>query len=185
MPEPEWLTPAERELWLRLVNLTLLLPGAVEAQLRRDAKLGFFDYHVLASLSDAEDRSRLMSDLAFHAGASLSRISHVVTRLEKQGWVRRCASASDGRSIFAVLTDSGLEHLARHAPGHVAEVRRLIFDSLPPERVAALSEGLAGILDAVDPARRTALNAGAVEHAHAEAGEEASEERGTRVRRQA
>ena len=154
--DTQWLDPAERDMWMRLVGLTILLPGAVEAQLKRDAGISFFEYHVLAMLSEAEDRTRLMSDLAHWANSSLSRLSHVVTRLEKQGWVRREACATDGRATNAVLTDEGFAHLAAHAPAHVTEVRRLVFDRLAEGDVASLSAGLGRILEGIDPDRRRA-----------------------------
>ena len=154
--EVQWLNSDEREMWMRLVGLTILLPGAVEAQLKRDAGITFFDYHVLAMLSEAEDRTRLMSDLAFWANSSLSRLSHVVTRLEKQGWVRREACATDGRATNAVLTDAGFAHLVEHAPGHVEMVRRLVFDRLDAAEVRTLSASLGRILEGVDPDQRRA-----------------------------
>lgn len=151
MTEPQWLNADERKAWLRLVSLNILLPGALESQLKRDAGMTLFDYHVLAMLSDAEDRTRLMSDLARFTNSSLSRLSHVVTRLVKQGWVRREACPSDGRATNVVLTDAGVRHLEEYAPGHVAEVRRLVFDAISPGEVNTFSEQVARILDAVDP----------------------------------
>ena len=154
MTEPKWLSKRERELWLRIVSLTMILPGAVEAQLKREAGLSLFDYHVLAMLSEAPERTRLMSDLAFHTNSSLSRLSHVVTRLEKHGWMRREASPSDGRATLVVLTDAGWDHLVAQAPGHVTEVRKLIFDSLAGTDTDALSDQLGRILESIDPERR-------------------------------
>ncbi len=154
--EPRWLDPAEREMWVRLVGLTILLPGAVEAQLKRDAGISFFEYHVLAMLSEAENRTRLMSDLAFWSNSSLSRLSHVVKRLESHGWVRREVCAADRRATNAILTDAGFAHLEAHAPAHVAEVRRLVFDQLREGDVAALSAALGRILEGVDPDQRRA-----------------------------
>lgn len=148
-----WLDADERRMWMRLVATTILLPGVVEAQLKRDAGLNFFEYHVLAMLSEGEGRSRLMSELAVWSNSSLSRLSHVVTRLEKQGWVRRETCATDRRATLAVLTDAGFAHLAEHAPAHVEEVRRLVFDRLEGGDVNALAEGLGRILESIDPAR--------------------------------
>lgn len=151
--EPRWLSPEERRMWMRLVGLTVLLPGEVEAQLKRDAGLSLFEYHVLAMLSEGEDRTRSMSDLAFWSNASLSRLSHVVTRLEKQGWVRREACPSDGRATNAVLTDAGFAHLEANAPAHVEEVRRIVFDGLRDSEVRTMGETLGKILGRIDPER--------------------------------
>lgn len=149
--EARWLDQTEREMWMRLVGVTFLMPGVLESQLKRDAGLSFFEYHVLAMLSEADAHTRLMSDLAKWSNSSLSRLSHVVTRLEKQGWVRREACPNDGRATNAVLTEEGLAHLAAHAPAHVEEVRRQIFDVLEPDQVVALAEGLGRILAQLDP----------------------------------
>lgn len=152
--EVKWLSPDERALWLQLVSLSMLMPTAVEAQLKREAGMNLFEYHVLAMLSDAPGRTRLMSDLAFHTNSSLSRLSHVVTRLEKQGWVRREACATDKRATNAVLTAEGYARIVEQAPSHVGEVRRLVFDAIDPARVTELSGLLQPLLDAIDPERR-------------------------------
>lgn len=151
--EPRWLDADERRLWLRLVGLTTLLPGALEVQLKRDAGLSLFEYHVLAMLSEADGHARLMSDLAFWSNSSLSRLSHVVKRLESQGWVRREACLEDGRATNAVLTAKGAAHLEEHAPAHVDEVRRIVYDGLSPDEVRTAGEVLGKIFERVDPAR--------------------------------
>ena len=156
--EPRWLNQQEREMWMRLVGVTFLMPGVLESQLKRDAGLSFFEYHVLAMLSEAENHTRLMSDLARWSNSSLSRLSHVVTRLEKQGWVRREACPNDGRATNAVLTAAGLAHLAEHAPAHVEEVRTQVFDVLEPTQVSAMSEALGRVLAQLDPGNLAAPN---------------------------
>lgn len=154
MAEPRWLTDEERELWLKLVGLSMLMPNAVEAQLKRDADMNQFEYHVLAMLSEAPNKTRLMSDLAFHTNSSLSRLSHVVSRLEKQGWVVRSACETDGRATNATLTDAGFAKLEVTAPGHVEAVREMIFDAITPAQVKQLNAALQPILDSIDTERR-------------------------------
>ena len=156
--EPRWLSASEREMWIRLVGVTFLLPGVLETQLKRDAGLSFFEYHVLAMLSEAEGRTRSMSDLARWSNSSLSRLSHVVTRLEKQGWVRRESCPDDRRATNAVLTDEGFAHLAASAPDHVEEVRAQVFDALDPEQIAVMAQSLELVLRRVDPGRVSAPN---------------------------
>lgn len=149
-----WLSVTEREMWVRLVGLTMLLPSSVERHLKRDAGTTFFEYHVLAMLSEAPQRTRLMSDLAHWSNASLSRLSHVVKRLEAQGWVRRESCPNDGRATNAVLTDAGFAHLEAHAPAHVRAVRQLVFDQLEPGDVEQLSAILGRLFVGVDPDNR-------------------------------
>jgi DNA-binding MarR family transcriptional regulator len=138
--EPEWLTEAELQTWMALVGLLITLPAALDAQLQRDAGISNFEYHVLAGLSDAPDRTMRMSELALLSNGSLSRLSHVVSRLEKRRWVRRVPDPADGRYMLAVLTDEGLEKVVATAPGHVRTVRRTVFDPLTATQVRQLRE---------------------------------------------
>jgi DNA-binding MarR family transcriptional regulator len=144
-----WLTAEEQAAWRSVVALLIRLPAAIEAELQRDAGISQFEYLVLSGLSEAPDRTLRMSDLAAMASGSLSRLSHVVSRLEARGWVRREACPGDGRFINAVLTDDGWAKVVATAPGHVAAVRRLLIDVLTPEQLRELGaisdEVLAGL----------------------------------------
>lgn len=65
------------------------LPWSIDQQLRRDSNLAMVEYQVLARLSNQPGRTLRMSLLADLVNASLSRLSHLVTRLEARGLVRR------------------------------------------------------------------------------------------------
>jgi DNA-binding MarR family transcriptional regulator len=125
-----WLTPDERRAWLALYALTSLLPASLDAHLFREARITLFDYHVLAMLSESEGARLPMSELAARSTASLSRLSHVVKKLEARGWVTRLPSDSDGRVTTASLTPAGLETLTELAVSHVSQVRSTVFDAL-------------------------------------------------------
>jgi len=150
MSEPRWLNEAEMAAWLPLVRLVTLLPQALDRQLRDEAGISHVYYQILAMLSGAPDRSLRMSELARLTAISVSRLSHAVASLEERGWVTRSTCTQDRRGQFAQLTDAGLRVLEETAPGHVAEVRRLVFDRLSPEQVAQLRD-LAATLAAALP----------------------------------
>jgi DNA-binding MarR family transcriptional regulator len=139
MDEPQWLTDEQQHTWRQFVSLLVKLPAALEAQLQRDAGLTHMGYFVLATLSDRDDRQLPMSRLAANASASLSRLSHVVSRLEAKGWVRRERCPDDGRVQIAVLTDEGHAKLVEVAPGHVDAVRSLVFDQLSAAQTRQLT----------------------------------------------
>jgi len=138
--EPRWLSTEERAAWMPFAALLFRLPAALDAQLQRDAGISHFEYMVLASLSEAGDRTLRMSDLAAMASGSLSRLSHVVSRLEARGWVRREPCPSDGRYTYAILTDAGFRKLAAIAPGHVEAVRALVIDALNARQLRQLGD---------------------------------------------
>ncbi|MFF3469298.1 MarR family winged helix-turn-helix transcriptional regulator [Streptomyces sp. NPDC001984] len=127
-----WLTPAELETWQQFGLMMHRLPTALEAQLQQDAHLSYIEYYVLAGLSDQPGHRMRMSDLAVLANSEQSRLSHMISRLERRGFVRREPDPTNGRYTQAILTDAGYAHLAEAAPGHVARVRDLVFDVLDP-----------------------------------------------------
>lgn len=147
-----WLTDTEQQAWRRLAAVTMLLPAALESQLQRDADLTHFGYWVMAMLSEAPGRSLRMSELAAISYGSQSRLSHLVSRLEQQGYVRRERVGEDRRGYLAVLTDAGYAKVVATAPGHVDEVRARVFDRLTPAQVAQLDEICAVILNGTSPA---------------------------------
>ena len=79
----------------------------------------------MVNLSNADDHVLRMSQLAAQCHSSLSRLSHVVARLERRGWLRREPCPDDGRATLARMTDDGFAKLASAAPGHVEAVRAL------------------------------------------------------------
>jgi DNA-binding MarR family transcriptional regulator len=157
-PEPNWLSAEERQTWLAVVGVAGLLGPALDAQLQRDSGISHFEYQVLAMLSEAPGREVRMSRLAGLANGSLSRLSHVVSRLERRGWVRRRPDDDDGRYTLAVLTDAGWEKVVA-APGHVQEARRLVLDPLTKAQQRQAREIGLRILQAMDPGCLDALTA--------------------------
>ena len=144
----EWLSDEQQAAWRPFVALLLRLPAVLDAELQRDAGITQFDYLVLSGLSEAPGRTLRMSELAATASSSMSRLSHVVSRLEAKGWVRRESCPGDGRFINAILTDDGWEKVKATAPGHVAAVRELLVNTLTSEEFALLGAISAKVLAA-------------------------------------
>jgi DNA-binding MarR family transcriptional regulator len=145
-----WLTAAEVDSWLSVVRLMTWLPWSIDQQLRRDSSLGMVEYQVLARLSNQPGRTLRMSSLADLANASLSRLSHLVKRLEARGLVRREPDPDDGRFTNAILTEKGFKALSEAAPGHVAHVRSLVIDVLSPEQLRRLGRDADRIMSRID-----------------------------------
>jgi DNA-binding MarR family transcriptional regulator len=154
-PPVKWLTAAELDSWLSLVRLINWLPWSIDQQLRRDSQLSMAEYQVMARLSGTPERTLRMSSLADLANSSLSRLSHLVKRLEERGFVRREPDPADGRFTNAILTDEGFRVLAEAAPGHVAHVRSLVIDVLSHEQLRRLGLAADRIMSRIDT---TAIN---------------------------
>lgn len=148
--EPRWLTAEELQVWRSFTLLIARLPSALESQLQRDSGLSFVEYYVLAGLSDAPQRTMRMSQLAMFTYAELSRLSHVMTRLERRGLVRREPDPCDGRYTNAILTDQGYALLVKAAPCHVAAARELVVDALDQDQLQQLGTISERIVASID-----------------------------------
>ncbi|MGW0413469.1 MarR family winged helix-turn-helix transcriptional regulator [Streptomyces collinus] len=140
-----WLTPEEQRAWRAYIAASRLLEDAIDRQLQQEAGMPHLFYSVLANLSEAPERRLRMTDLAETLKITRSRLTYAVTRLERDGLVRREDCPRDRRSSIAVLTDAGTAVLERTAPGHVDTVRTTLFDRLTPEQVGQLEEICSGI----------------------------------------
>jgi DNA-binding MarR family transcriptional regulator len=150
-----WLTAGQLDAWLSLVRLFTWLPWSIDQQLQRDADLSMVEYQVLAMLSESPMRTMRMSSLAEVTNASLSRLSHLVKRLEGRGLVRREPDPADGRFTNAILTADGLRTLTEAAPAHVAHVRSLVIDVLSPEQLRRLGRDADRIMSRIDTSGAT------------------------------
>ncbi|HEY3410479.1 MAG TPA: MarR family transcriptional regulator [Propionicimonas sp.] len=137
---PRWLNPHELDAWMVTIGVITRLPNLLDRQLQRDSGLTHFEYQVLAGLSQTADRTMRMSTLAEFTEGQLPRVSQVAARLEKRGWIARRPDPTDRRSTLATLTDAGMAVLVAAAPGHVEQVRRVVFDALTAAQVRQLHE---------------------------------------------
>jgi DNA-binding MarR family transcriptional regulator len=150
--DPVWLTPEELHIWQGLHAALTLVPVILDRQLQRDAQLSFLEYYVLAGLSESASGTMRLSDLAMLANAELSRISHLVARLERRGLLHRRPDPDDGRYTNAILTENGRQQVRDAAPGHVTAVRQLIFAGLDEDALGDLRRAVARIVTAVNEA---------------------------------
>ena len=141
---------------MSVVYLLIKLPWAIDSQLQRESGLSMAEYMAMAMLSNAPQRTMRMSDLAKVTNASLSRLSHLVKRLEQREWIRREQDSVDARVTNAILTDVGLAALSSAAPGHVRGIRKLVLDSLPAGHLRRLAQDATAITAAIAADRATA-----------------------------
>ncbi len=140
MAEARWLTKEQQRVWRNYLAATRMVDSEIERQLQRDSGMPATYYEIMVSLSEAPDRTLRMSELAERNRFSRSRLSHAVSRMEAEGWIERRECPSDKRGSFAVLTEDGFAALAAAAPGHVEQVRTLLFDVLTDEQIQQLGE---------------------------------------------
>lgn len=148
--EPHWLSAEEMAAWLPLVRVLHLLPQQLDRQLREEAGINHIYYMIMVALAEQPDREMTLSSLAQIVGMIPSRLTHALSSFEARGWVERRPCRSDRRVQYARLTDEGVRALEQAAPGHVAEVRRTVFDVLDRRDLADLRRiagKVCGVLD--------------------------------------
>jgi DNA-binding MarR family transcriptional regulator len=158
LPEIEPLTPEEEAAWRALGRAILVIPRVLDADLLEADGLNVTEYSVLFNLSEAPDRSLRMTELANYVSITVSGLTRVVERLQRQGLVDRVRAESDGRGQVAVLTPAGFARLEQAWPTHLASVRRHVMDHLAGIDLVAFAEAIGSVAsaDMGPPARRTA-----------------------------
>ncbi len=145
-----WLTEKQQADWRAFLSVLALLPEQFSRDLHVSADLTFADYEIFVRLSERENRSIRMSELAELTLASRSRLTHQIDRLESQGFVERRPCDDDKRGSWAILTEKGWAKLVATAPSHVDSVRAHLVDVLSPEEFETLGNLSRKILASLD-----------------------------------
>ncbi len=140
--ETTWLDSAQQRAWRSYVLGTTLLLERLDRDLRAHG-LSLPEYEILVRLSEAEGMRLRMAVLADSVKNSRSRITHTIARMERSGLVERKSCPSDGRGVFAQLTDHGYQTLVDAAPAHVESVRRALVDIITREDLLTIGRAFA------------------------------------------
>jgi DNA-binding MarR family transcriptional regulator len=131
-PIHEFLGPDEWESWGALMMLHRTVVQDLDTQLRRRHDLAVTEFDVLITLFNSPDQHLRMSELAWRVLLSPAGATHLVTRLERDGLVRREVDPADGRKWFAVLTPEGDDALKAARPTHNEVLRRTLVAATTP-----------------------------------------------------
>ncbi len=130
-----------------------VLMERLDRDLREQHDLSLPEYEVLVRLSESPDRALRMAELAASVQNSRSRMTHTISRMEREGLVVRRSCDSDGRGVIASLTDKGLAKLVTAAPDHVDSVRASLIDAISAEDLDAIGRAFEDVLAALEPGR--------------------------------
>lgn len=134
-----WLSDEEQHLWRSLLYGMTQAMNALDEGVQRRSGLPLTDYEILVVLSENPGQHLRMSELAKRVVVSRSRLTYRIDQLIDRGLVSRRDCDDDRRGVLAQLTPKGARVLAEAAPGHVADVRRMIIDHVPDEARAWLT----------------------------------------------
>jgi DNA-binding MarR family transcriptional regulator len=89
-----------------------------------------------------------LSALGRRLGISPSTLSRNLQRLEERGLIERAADPEDARAAIAALTPAGEKTAAELEEQEIVSAGELL-DQLPPQRRAAVVQGLEDLLEAI------------------------------------
>lgn len=135
----------EDRAWRALIRTSTLLPRHLNNDMMDARRVSLSEFGLLLHLSESQDSTLRMSDLADATGLSPSRVTRAVEGLRKRGWVLKTPDATDGRATTVTLTDTGRAQAAEAYAVQVTEARRILFDHLSADDVGRLGEVLSNL----------------------------------------
>lgn len=119
-------------------------------RLRRSELTGLTPTQLMALATVERSGPMRLGDLAAQEGIAPSTLTRLVTALEEQGYVQRCADPSDARASTLAITPAGRTELDRLRAENTALLTRGVMRLTPQQRevlAAALPvlEQLAGL----------------------------------------
>lgn len=143
--EHEFLEPDEYGAWNALLTISQTVLRDLDEALREKVGLSVSEFDVLITLFNAPDRRLGMTALARQVMLSPSGLTHLVTRMERDGLLTREVDPGDRRKFYAVLSDAGDAKLAEARRTHNDALRRTLLPRLTAsdrQRLVALGDRL-------------------------------------------
>ena len=123
---------------------------SIERDLDAAGAISLAWYDVLLELNAAPNRQLRMQELGLKAVLSRTRVSRVVTELERAGYVVRVSDPDDGRATLATITPNGRHALRRAAPVDLAGIDEHFTRHLTIGEQRTIADGLQRVVDAHD-----------------------------------
>jgi len=146
-PAPTGLTRGVPAAWIALLRAHATLTRQMDANLQAEHELTINDYEVLLALARAPDRRMRRVDLAGHVLLTQSGITRLLQGLERAGLVERADCPTDGRVVYAQLTDDGYERLREASRTHLDDIRSLFAARFSGGELESLDDLLGRVLD--------------------------------------
>ena len=132
--------------WRTFLMAHAAVMDRIERDLAEEGLMPLSWYDVLLALYEAPDRKLRMHELARAILVTRGGLTRLVARIEKAGLLRREPDPADGRGLFAMLTDEGLEALRRTWPSYARGIAEHFGRYLSDEEARVLTKALERVL---------------------------------------
>ena len=134
--------------WRTFLRAHAAVIDRIERDLAEEGLMPLSWYDVLLALYEAPGRKLRMHELASAILVTRGGLTRLVARIEKAGLLRREPDPADGRGLYAVLTEEGLEALRRTWPTYARGIADHFGKHLTDEEVEVLDRALRRVLTA-------------------------------------
>jgi DNA-binding MarR family transcriptional regulator len=136
----EPLTELELGAWRGLLRAHAGMVRRLDADLRARHGITLTSYEALMLVGDAPHSRMRISELSSATLLSISGMSRMIDRLEREGLVTREPCEDDGRGWEVALTPSGRGRLRAARASHLAGVRAEFLERFDDDELAQLGE---------------------------------------------
>jgi DNA-binding MarR family transcriptional regulator len=147
------LSPGVQAAWVALLRAHAGVTRELNARLLADHDLTLNDYEVLLHLAREPERRLKRVELANRLVLTPSGITRLLEGLDRAGYVERGTCDSDGRVVYAVLTDAGHDKIRSASASHVADVEAFFGNRFSDDELGELHQLLERLPSAGDDAQ--------------------------------
>ena len=142
----EGLEQGRNACWRTFLTAHAAAIDRIERDLAEEGLMPLSWYDVLLALYEAPERKLRMHKLAHAILVTRGGLTRLVARIEKAGLLCREPDPADGRGLYAILTEEGLEALRRTWPTYARGIAEHFGKHLKDEQVKVLDRALRWVL---------------------------------------
>lgn len=148
--EAELLTDRERRAWYGLLTMQEDLHRHLSRELIRDCSITLSDFAVLSTLQMSGRAAMRVHEVRAAVRWEKTRLTHQISRMTSRGLLARIRCDEDRRGVWVALTDEGRAAIEAALPGHVARVRAMFLDVVPPKHLEILASISESVLEGLE-----------------------------------
>ncbi|PZP28633.1 MAG: MarR family transcriptional regulator [Kocuria rhizophila] len=112
--------------WAQVAAIVAAVDTTLGKWLVDNYGIGLTEYRAALHLSRASDRELRISELAQRVGLNQSSVTRLVGRMETKDLAFRDTCPDDGRGVYAVITEGGLDAVKEIREPYEAKIRELL-----------------------------------------------------------
>jgi DNA-binding MarR family transcriptional regulator len=138
--------PEGLQAWTELCELVDAVRLVLNRQLQAEVGLTLAENLVLCQVAMAPGRRLRMVDIAAHLNIAKSAVTKTVDRLEGRGLLARQSDQEDRRTVYAHLTEQGIEAFTAAQPAYLRAIDQHFSGRLDRAELLNLSRAYSAVL---------------------------------------